>query len=72
MTLFFHYPLTWENKNYEFKLDGIKAFLSHLNNPQSNLKIIHVGGTNGKGTRAPLFHLYYKSQDLKWALLSPH
>ena len=37
-----------DNKNYEFKLDGIKDFLSHLDNPHSKLKIIHVGGTNGK------------------------
>ena len=40
-------PLSFDrnNKNYEFKLDGIKAFLSHLDNPHSKLKIIHVGGT---------------------------
>ena len=29
-----------DNKNYEFKLDGISTFLSYLDNPHSKLKII--------------------------------
>ena len=36
--------------NYELKLNSIKSFLDFLENPQDNLKIIHVGGTNGKGS----------------------
>ena len=31
-------------------LDNIKNLLEELGNPQSNLKFIHVGGTNGKGS----------------------
>jgi len=37
-------------KAYKAKLDGIKAFASHLNNPQKQFKSIHVAGTNGKGS----------------------
>ena len=31
-------------------LNHIKRFLHHLDNPQSDLNIIHVAGTNGKGS----------------------
>ena len=36
--------------NYELKLNSISSFLDFLGNPQNNLKFIHVGGTNGKGS----------------------
>ena len=68
-------PLSFdrENKNYEFKLDGIKAFLSHLNNPQSNLKIIHVGGTNGKGSTCSVISSVLQESGFKiGAFTSPH
>ncbi|MBS6194977.1 MAG: bifunctional folylpolyglutamate synthase/dihydrofolate synthase [Clostridiales bacterium] len=31
-------------------LDSIRCFLEHLGNPQEDLKFIHIGGTNGKGS----------------------
>ena len=31
-------------------LENIKNLLEELGNPQSDLKFIHVGGTNGKGS----------------------
>ncbi|WP_107668357.1 folylpolyglutamate synthase/dihydrofolate synthase family protein [Cyanothece sp. BG0011] len=31
-------------------LERIKSLLNQLNNPQQNIPIIHVGGTNGKGS----------------------
>ena len=68
-------PLSFdrENKNYEFKLDGIKSFLSHLNNPQSNLKIIHVGGTNGKGSTCSVISSVLQESGFKiGAFTSPH
>ena len=68
-------PLSFdrENKNYEFKLDGIKAFLSHLKNPQSNLKIIHVGGTNGKGSTCSFISSVLQESGFKiGAFTSPH
>jgi len=36
--------------NYELKLNSIISFLDFLGNPQNDLKFIHVGGTNGKGS----------------------
>ena len=36
--------------NYELKLKSIISFLDFLGNPQNDLKFIHVGGTNGKGS----------------------
>ena len=68
-------PLSFdrENKNYEFKLDGIKAFLSHIKNPQSNLNIIHVGGTNGKGSTCSVISSVLQESGFKiGAFTSPH
>jgi len=68
-------PLSFdrENKNYEFKLDGIKAFLSHLDNPHSKLKIIHVGGTNGKGSTCSIISSILQESGYKiGAFTSPH
>ena len=68
-------PLSFDrdNKNYEFKLDGIKAFLSHLDNPQSKLKIIHIGGTNGKGSTCSIVSSILQEAGYKvGAFTSPH
>ena len=68
-------PLSFdrENKNYEFKLEGIKTFLSHLNNPHLKLKIIHVGGTNGKGSTCSIISSVLQVSGYKiGAFTSPH
>lgn len=48
--------VTWlENRNIplgEFTLDNIKELLNIFNKPQDKLKIIHITGTNGKGSVA--------------------
>lgn len=44
-----------ENRNIplgEFTLDNIRALLEIFNRPQDKLKIIHITGTNGKGSVA--------------------
>ncbi len=38
------------NEAYKPGLERITSFLKILNNPHKNLKLIHVGGTNGKGS----------------------
>ena len=38
------------NEAYKPGLERITSFLEVLNNPHKNLKFIHVGGTNGKGS----------------------
>ncbi len=40
------------NKAIRPGLKNIKSLCDHLNNPQNSYKIVHVGGTNGKGTSA--------------------
>ena len=69
------FPLSFDrdNKNYEFKLDGISTFLSHLDNPHSKLKIIHVGGTNGKGSTCSIISSILQESGYKiGAFTSPH
>jgi len=36
------------------KLKGIKLLLKHLGNPENKYKIIHIAGTNGKGSTATI------------------
>lgn len=45
-------PISFDSnyKDYNLKLESIRLFLNHLGNPQNDLKFIHVGGTNGKGS----------------------
>ncbi len=45
-------PLSF-NRNYsgyKLSLENVLSLFKHLNNPEQHLKIIHVGGTNGKGS----------------------
>ena len=43
--------LTSQGKFYiNLGLDRIKSLLNLLENPQNNIKIIHIAGTNGKGS----------------------
>ncbi|MFH2028345.1 MAG: folylpolyglutamate synthase/dihydrofolate synthase family protein [Nanoarchaeota archaeon] len=39
-----------EGKKYNLSLDAIIYLLKKLDNPQQKLKVIHVAGTNGKGS----------------------
>ena len=54
-------------------LENIKYLLYLLGNPHKNLKIIHVAGTNGKGSTASLISSILKSDGYKVGLYtSPH
>ena len=52
----FKIPLSFNRNydNYNLKLEPVIKLCDHLGNPQDNLKIIHVGGTNGKGSTCHL------------------
>ncbi|HZJ86735.1 MAG TPA: folylpolyglutamate synthase/dihydrofolate synthase family protein [Erysipelothrix sp.] len=39
-----------ERRNMVLGIDHLYEVLAGLNNPQNNLKMIHIGGTNGKGS----------------------
>ncbi len=45
--------------------DNIKAILSYLDNPQDQLKFIHIAGTNGKGSVAAFVSSILKEHGLK-------
>jgi dihydrofolate synthase/folylpolyglutamate synthase len=63
-------------KEYEGMTPGlsrIKKFLKSIDNPQNNLKIIHIAGTNGKGSTAVFISEILKAGGYKTALYtSPH
>lgn len=57
----------------ELGLNRIKTLLEILGNPQNNIKIIHVAGTNGKGSCSAMLASILKSEGYKTGLFtSPH
>ncbi|MFA5537487.1 MAG: Mur ligase family protein, partial [Bacillota bacterium] len=58
---------------YNFGLGRITKLLKELGEPQQKLKIIHIGGTNGKGSTAAMVSAILKAAGYKTALFSsPH
>ncbi len=58
---------------YNAKLDGIRNFANHLNNPENKFKSIHVGGTNGKGSSSHMLASVLQEAGYKVGLYtSPH
>jgi len=54
-------------------LDVITALLEKLGNPQRDLKVIHVAGTNGKGSVCAMIESVLRASGLKTGLYtSPH
>ncbi|KSA12459.1 Folylpolyglutamate synthase/dihydrofolate synthase [Maribacter dokdonensis DSW-8] len=66
----------YQNKGkvaFNSKLDGITLFASHLENPHTNFKSIHVAGTNGKGSSSHLLASVLQEAGYKVGLYtSPH
>ncbi len=58
---------------YKADLNTTLAFCAHLGNPQAQLRCIHVGGTNGKGSVSHMLAAILQSQGYKVGLyVSPH
>lgn len=54
-------------------LKRIKALLSRLGNPEKNLRVIHIGGTNGKGSTAAILQSVLREAGYEAGLFSsPH
>jgi dihydrofolate synthase / folylpolyglutamate synthase len=66
--------LTSQGKFYiNLGLDRIKSILSLLGNPQDKLKVIHVAGTNGKGSTCAMLASVLSEAGYKTGLYtSPH
>ena len=57
----------------DFGLERIAALMKFAGNPQNKLKIIHVAGTNGKGSTCRFLYYILKEHGLKTGLYtSPH
>ena len=64
---------TQGSKAYKPGLDNIKSFVEHLNINTQDIKLIHVGGTNGKGsTCAYLSSIIQESGYRVGTFTSPH
>lgn len=58
---------------YKKDLTNIKLLANHLDNPQKNLKCIHVAGTNGKGSTSHMLASILQEAGYKVGLYtSPH
>lgn len=58
---------------FNLSLDAVKVLLSKLGNPQDDLKVIHVTGTNGKGSVCAMIATVLKEAGYKVGLYtSPH
>jgi len=69
--------LNWLDNFSEFKiklgLERIKILCDRLGNPQDNFKIIHVGGTNGKGSVCRVISSILTNSGYKTGVyISPH
>ena len=54
-------------------LDNTRAYLKSLGNPEQKYKIVHIAGTNGKGSVAKMMSLMLESAGYKTGLfISPH
>ena len=61
------------SKDLNFGLSNIKSFCKKLNNPETNLKTIHIAGTNGKGSVAHIVASILQSKGLCVGIYSsPH
>jgi len=73
----FDESLTWLNSTQFFGiklgLDNTRRLLDHLGNPERQLRIFHVAGTNGKGSVCAMLDSIFRAAGLKSGLYtSPH
>lgn len=62
-----------ERFGWRFGLESIQALLAELGNPQDSLQIVHVAGSNGKGSTSAFMASFLKQSGYKTGLYtSPH
>ena len=63
----------WERAGMRLGLERIEALLAALGHPEAALRIVHIGGTNGKGSVAALAAAILQAAGLRTGLYtSPH
>ncbi len=69
----FLYSLGNELKSVKFGLERISTLLNKLGNPQRHPQIVHVAGTNGKGSTCAMIEAALRKSGLRTGLFtSPH
>ncbi|MBZ5725331.1 MAG: bifunctional folylpolyglutamate synthase/dihydrofolate synthase [Acidobacteriia bacterium] len=69
----FLYALGNEVKTARFGLERIRAVLEALDRPQDRLRLVHVAGTNGKGSTCAMVESALRAAGLRTGLFtSPH
>jgi dihydrofolate synthase/folylpolyglutamate synthase len=63
----------WERAGMRLGLERIEALLDALGHPEAALRVVHIGGTNGKGSVAALSATVLRAAGLRTGLYtSPH
>ncbi len=60
----------WPRQTMDLSLDRIKKYLELIHNPQEDLKVIHIGGTNGKGSTGTFIKSILEKANLKVGFFS--
>src|ERR1700681_2678907 len=69
----FLYSLGNEIKTAKLGLDRIRRVLEALGNPQRAYRVVHVAGTNGKGSTCAMIDAGLRAADVRTGLYtSPH
>lgn len=69
----FLYALGNETKTVKLGLEAMRELMTELGNPQDGLRIIHVAGTNGKGSTCAMIEAGLRAAGLHTGLYtSPH
>lgn len=67
------YLYSLRNRGSNFGIDRMKRFVRLIGNPQNDFPIVHVAGTNGKGSVCAMLDSIYRANGYKVGLFSsPH
>lgn len=68
--IYFNIKENWPRPGMDLSLDRIKSYLEFLKNPQDDLKVIHIAGTNGKGSTGTFIKSILEEENLNIGFFS--
>lgn len=68
--IYFYIKNNWPRPGMDLSLDRIKRYLEFLKNPQDDLKVIHIAGTNGKGSTGTFIKSILEEENLNIGFFS--